>query len=393
MLNVKPVMLRLVIPGTLLGAALVFGVLDLGRSAGVSTDSDGDGFSDVVETSAGTDPLVVCGVNAWPPDTNDDTYVDIFDISTLAGSFGDAVPPAPARYDIAPDPPDHFVDITDIAKMSAIFGRGCVVGDPVFVGAGDIASCTAPGDEATATLLDGIAGTVFTAGDNAYPNGAPGEFTNCYDPTWGRVLARTRPATGNHDYNTTGATGYYGYFGAAAGDASKGYYSYNLGAWHIIVLNSNCWAVGGCGAGSLQEQWLRLDLAASPTACALAIWHHPRFSSGTTHGSDVTYQAFWQALYDLGADVVINGHEHNYERFALQNPSAVADPAHGIREFVIGSGGVSHYTFGTPLPRSEVRNSDTFGVLKLTLHATGYDWQFVREAGKTFTDSGSQSCH
>jgi len=263
----------------------------------------------------------------------------------------------------------------------------------VLVGAGDIASCSSSGDEATAALLDAIPGTVFTAGDNAYSDGAADEFANCYDPSWGRHKARIRPSPGNHDYHTPGASGYFGYFGAAAGDPSTGYYSYDLGAWHIIAVNSNCSEIGGCGAGSPQEQWLRADLAAHPAACTLAYWHHPRFSSGQ-HGSSTTYRAFWQALYDYNADVVLNGHDHDYERFAPQDPNGAADPARGLREFVVGTGGHSLRSFQRkPAANSEVRNRDAFGVLKLTLHPTGYEWEFVPEAGKTFTDTGSGICH
>lgn len=260
--------------------------------------------------------------------------------------------------------------------------------DPVLVGAGDIANCNGNGDEATANLLDNIPGTVFTAGDNAYPDGTASDFANCYDPSWGRHKARTYPSPGNHDYHTAGAAGYYEYFGSVAGDPDKGYYSYDLGTWHIIVLNSNI----PVGAGSPQEQWLRADLAAHPVACTLAYWHHPRFSSGAVHGSDAGMQPLWQALYDYGADVVLAGHDHTYERFAPQNPQGVADPLRGIREFVIGSGGRNHYAFGSPVANSEVRNADTYGVLKLTLHPGNYSWEFVPEAGKTFTDSGSAAC-
>lgn len=260
--------------------------------------------------------------------------------------------------------------------------------DPVLVGAGDIAGCNSNGDEATANLLDGIDGTVFTTGDNAYPNGTTTEFSNCYDPSWGRHKARTFPAAGNHDYHTTDAAGYFSYFGPVAGKPTEGYYSYDLGAWHIIVLNSNI----SVDAGSAQEQWLRADLAAHLAVCTAAYWHHPRFSSGVVHGSNVKMQPLWQALYDYGADIVLNGHEHNYERFAPQDPHGNADPKRGIREFVLGMGGRSHYEFGTPIANSEVRNSDTYGVLKLTLHPTSYSWEFIPEAGKTFTDSGSAPC-
>jgi hypothetical protein len=259
---------------------------------------------------------------------------------------------------------------------------------PVLVGAGDIASCSSTGDEATANLLDGIAGTVFTTGDNAYKDGTAAEFNDCYDPTWGRHKARTRPSPGNHDYHTTDAAGYYSYFGSAAGDPAKGYYSYDLGAWHIIVLNSEISA----SAGSPQEQWLRADLAAHPVACTAAYWHKPRFSSGARHGSSTSMKPFWQALYDFGADVVLVGHEHNYERFAPQDPNGVADPIEGIREFVVGMGGASHYAFGPPIANSEIRNADTFGVLKLTLYPTSYNWEFIPEVGQTFTDSGTASC-
>jgi hypothetical protein len=260
------------------------------------------------------------------------------------------------------------------------------------VGAGDIASCSSTGDEATASLLDGIAGTVFTAGDNVYDSGTATEYANCYNPTWGRQLARTKPVPGNHEYNTPGATGYYGYFGAAAGDSLKGYYAYNLGAWRIYGMNANCAAVGGCGAGSTEEQWLRADLAANPHACVLAYWHQPRFSSGE-HGSDATYQAFWQALYDFGAEIVISGHDHDYERFAPQTPSGAADATNGIVEIIAGTGGRSHYAFTTIRANSLVRDGTTYGVLKLDLSATGYTFNFIPIAGQTFTDSGSGTCH
>jgi hypothetical protein len=263
---------------------------------------------------------------------------------------------------------------------------------PVLVGAGDIAGCNTLGDEATAALLDNVAGTVFTLGDNVYDSGTANEFANCYHPTWGRHKARTFPATGNHEYLTPNAAGYFNYFGAVAGDPAKGYYSYDLGTWHIVVINSNCSEVGGCRAGSPQELWLRADLAAHPTVCTLAYWHHPRFSSGE-HGSYPSLQPIWQALYDAGADVVLSGHDHSYERFAPQDPSGAADPVQGIREFVVGTGGKNHYTINTSIANSEVQNDDTFGVLKLTLHATSYDWEFIPEAGKTFTDTGSASCH
>ena len=256
------------------------------------------------------------------------------------------------------------------------------------VGAGDIASCTSSGDEATANLLDSIPGTVFTAGDNAYDSGSAAEYANCYAPSWGRHKSRTRPAAGNHEYTISGAPGYFGYFGSAGGEPGKGYYSYDLGGWHITVLNSNL----AMTAGSPEETWLRADLAAHPARCTLAIWHHPRFSSGH-HGSSTTVQPLWQALYDAGADLVVAGHDHTYERFAPQTPAGQVDMARGIREFVVGTGGAGLYAFEHPAPNSEVKNNTTRGVLKLTLYADRYDWKFVPVKGSSFTDSGSASCH
>jgi Calcineurin-like phosphoesterase len=265
-------------------------------------------------------------------------------------------------------------------------------GAVVLAGAGDIASCVSDGDEATATLLDAIDGVVFTLGDHAYEAGTPIEFEACYEATWGRHKARTRPTPGNHDYLTPGASGYFDYFGAAAGEPNKGYYSYRLGAWHIVVLNSNCDDAGGCGTDSAQVKWLRTNLASAGTMCTLAYWHHPRFSSGP-HGNDPTLQAFWQALHDHGAEVVLSGHDHVYERFAPQDSEGRLDPTRGLRQFVVGTGGGSHHRFsGPPIANSEIRNDDTFGVLKLTLYPASYQWQFIPVAGRTFTDSGSAPC-
>lgn len=266
--------------------------------------------------------------------------------------------------------------------------------DPVLVGAGDIASCDSPGAEATAALVEKIPGTVFTAGDNTYTNGTAQEFARCYGPTWGRFKDRTMPAPGNHEYQLDPkATGYYEYFGAAAGDPAKGYYDYTLGSWHVIVLNSNCAEVGGCQEGSAQETWLREVLAASRADCTVAITHHARFSSALAHGSALELQPLWQRLYESGADLVISGHDHVYERFRPQRPGGAADPAFGLRQFVVGTGGRDHRNFGVPLPGSEVRNGTTFGVIKLTLRTGSYNWEFVPEAGKTFTDRGTGTCH
>jgi len=263
----------------------------------------------------------------------------------------------------------------------------------ILIGAGDIADCSdLSGAEATAKLLEANPGTVMALGDLAYPDGTLGNF-KCYDKTWGRVKDRTRPAVGNHEFHSSGATYYFQYFGAAAGDPKTGYYSYELGSWHIVVLNSECAEIGGCGAGSPEEKWLRADLAAHPVGCTLAYFHKPRFSSGLAHGNDPEVGAFWQALYDFNAELILNGHDHDYERFAPQDPNGNADPKRGIREFVVGTGGKNHREFGIQKANSEARNNDAFGVLKLTLKETGYEWKFIPEAGKRFTDSGSGSCH
>ncbi|HEY6108415.1 MAG TPA: metallophosphoesterase, partial [Gemmatimonadales bacterium] len=214
---------------------------------------------------------------------------------------------------------------------------GLVTANPsqILVGAGDISTCGNNSDEATAQLLDAIPGTVFTAGDNVMPNGTTSEFANCYDPTWGRHKGRTKPAAGNHDYNTSGAAGYFAYFGAAAGEPGKGYYSYPLGAWHIVVLNSNI----ATAAGSAQDTWLKADLAAHPNQCTLAYYHHPLYSSASGSGSGGAtlsgVRPFVNALYAAHADLVMNGHRHIYERIAPMKPDGTADPALGLREFVV----------------------------------------------------------
>jgi hypothetical protein len=281
----------------------------------------------------------------------------------------------------------------DASVARSVQAASTAASDPVLVGAGDIAFCgDLSGAESTAKLLDSIAGVVFTAGDNAYENGTAEEFKNCYQPTWGRHKARTRPSVGNHEFHSGGATPYFDYFGANAGGPKDGFYSYELGTWHIIVLNSECREVGGCEQGSREEKWLRSDLQAHHAVCTLAYWHKPLFSSGAKHGNDPEMEPFWQDLYEARAAVVINGHDHDYERFAPQDPEGKPDPVNGIREFVAGTGGKNHRPFASPLPTTEARNADTFGVLKLTLHPGGYDWEFIPEAGKTFHDSGKGSC-
>ena len=246
---------------------------------------------------------------------------------------------------------------------------------------------------ATSDLLLGLGLTaVLPLGDNQYEDGAANKYDASYAPSWGRLRAITRPVPGNHEYVTPGAAPYYSYFGTAAGDPAKGYYSYDLGGWHLIALNSNCASVGGCGAGSPQEQWLAADLAAHPGVCTLAYWHHPRFSSGP-HGNDATSAAFWQDLYAAGADVILNGHDHVYERFAPQTPAAVADPVQGIRQFTVGTGGKNLTSIQVVKANSEVRNANAFGVLEMTLYPIGYSWRFLSASGGTVLDQGAALCH
>ena len=246
------------------------------------------------------------------------------------------------------------------------------------IAVGDIASCTSNGDEQTAALVSRLPGTIAVLGDIAYENGSKSDFAKCFEPSWGKLVPRIRAALGNHEYNTAGAAPAFELFGLPP----NGWYSYSLGAWHVIVLNSNCSAVGGCERDSPQARWLRADLAAHPARCTLAYWHHPRFSSGG-HGSDTTYAPFWDILARARADLVLQGHDHDYERFA---------PLKGIRSFVVGTGGRSHTPTLIPRPGSIVRNSTTFGVLRLTLRRTGYDWKFLPAGKGTFTDAGTGRC-
>lgn len=304
-----------------------------------------------------------------------------------AATAGDDDDDVPVVYDDAGNP----IVVDEDGGVPQPDGGGATVGDAVLVGAGDIASCGSTGTKGTADLIKGIAGTVFTTGDNAYSDGADADFTKCYDPTWGAFKSRTRPATGNHDYHTDGASGYFKYFGASAGDPKKGYYSYDLGAWHIVVLNSNCSEVGGCDSASPQNAWLKSDLAASKAKCTAAMWHHPLYNVGH-HGPASSVAPLWQTLYDNGADLVLEGHDHNYQRWAPMDAKGKLDSAKGLRSFVVGTGGADFYSLGSD-SRIEAKDSNTWGVLKLTLHATSYDFEFVPMAGKTFNDKGTGNCH
>ena len=263
--------------------------------------------------------------------------------------------------------------------------------DPVVAAAGDISSCAWNADEATAAVLGTIAGTVAALGDLGYGDSSTAGFNNCYHPGWGVAKGRTRPAVGNHEYEDPGAGAYFTYFGAAAGQAGQGWYSYDLGTWHVVVLNSNCSEVD-CSATSAQVQWLRNDLAASSASCTLAYWHHPLFTSGPA-GSTTGVRPFWDELHQAGADVILNGHEHFYERFAPMNPSGAADNAFGLRQFIVGTGGAALVPFVATQPNSQVRKTGIWGVLKLTLSPGSFSWQFAPIRGQTFAESGSGTCH
>jgi hypothetical protein len=298
----------------------------------------------------------------------------------------------------------RFAPMVLVSLLGGLLAIGCAPERPpgppsgeVVAAAGDIAVCHTEGDEATAKLVEGIDGaTVLTLGDHAYPDGSAEDFRECYDPTWGKFKERTKPVPGNHDYETEGASAYFEYFGKAAGDPDEGYYSYELGEWHMVALNSNCGeGEVRCGPGSAQVRWLEEDLAANAAEgrCTLAYMHHPRFSSGEEHGSYDGVEPLWEALHEAGAEVVLSAHEHNYERFAPQDPEGRAEPERGIREFVVGTGGKSLYPILEPLPNSEVHNDETYGVLQLTLHPKSYEWRFLSAEGGEFTDSGSARCH
>ncbi|HZQ28670.1 MAG TPA: fibronectin type III domain-containing protein, partial [Acidimicrobiales bacterium] len=291
-----------------------------------------------------------------------------------------------------------------VAVQAATTSPAAAVTDPVIAAAGDIAcSPTDPGfnggagqpsrchQVGTSNVMTGrTLAAVLALGDTQYDSGTTAEFNGSYDPSWGRVKALTHPAVGNHEYQTSGATGYYGYFGTAAGDASQGYYSWDLNGWHLIALNSNCTIIS-CAAGSAQETWLKNDLAAHPSRCTIAYFHHPRFSSGDTGGVSAVGD-FWNDLYAAGVELVLVGHDHIYERFDPQTPAAAPDPTRGIRQITVGTGGVNLETVGPLKPNSAVHSTDTFGVLLVTLHPNSYDWQFVNDGSGPFTDSGTGTC-
>lgn len=248
--------------------------------------------------------------------------------------------------------------------------------------------------KATSDLLKRLPSldAVLALGDTQYCCGERGAFQQAYDPTWGRLKDITYPVVGNHEYDTPGAAGYFEYFGDRAGPSGKGYYSFDLGSWHFVALNSQCDEVEGCKEHSPQGRWLKADLMAHHSECTLAFWHNPRFSSGP-HGNNGSYTYFWRLLYEADADVILVGHDHIYERFAPQSPQAVLDNNRGIRQFTVGTGGGSHYRIVAVQPNSEVRNNTAFGILQLTLRPRSYDWKFISAPPQTFTDSGTEVCH
>jgi acid phosphatase type 7 len=266
----------------------------------------------------------------------------------------------------------------------------------VILVAGNIATCGTTNDEATAAVLDTMPGTIFTLGDNVFPDGSTGAYTSCYQPSWGRHKARTYATLGNHEYSLGNASPTFDYFGDRAGPRNLGYYSLDLGNWHIIMLNVNDSTVGENKPfeGSAQEKWLKADLAAHSNACTLALWHNPRFFSSNTTGwtSNAYVNGIWSQLYNADVDLVLNGQQHDYERFPPLTPTGSPDEVKGIREFNVGTGGESTETMVAIAQYSEAR-SDAFGILKLTLDAGGYSWEFVPTVPGQFSDTGAGKCH
>jgi chitodextrinase len=387
---------------------------ELGRHFDVQTYDFGG--APIADTSPPTAPTALDGFArgakqvdlVWAASSDNTGVTDyrVFRDGTMIARTGGAVsfsdvglsPSSPHTYFVQAE--DGAGNVSAASSSKAVTTSPAVI-SPVVVAAGDIACGPTDSDynggagtatncrqRATSDAVINVApDEVLALGDTQYETGDPASYGQVYDSTWGRFKAKTQPGVGDHEYQTANAAGYFGYFGAAAGDPVRGFYAYDLGSWRLYALNSNCDNVP-CGAGSEQERWLRADLAAHPSSCILAYWHHPLFSSGGSYGRT---QPLWQALYEAGGDVVLAGHEHIYERFAPQSASGAAD-ANGIREFVVGTGGKSHHAFTSNPPNSEFRDAATFGVLKLTLRSDGYDWEFVPEAGATLSDRGSGLC-
>jgi PKD repeat protein len=327
------------------------------------------------------------------PNPNDNPW-------TYTIQWGDGTSETSPRSDQSPISGSHAyaaegsytirVTVVDKDGGSGSATRAITATPPIILATGDIADCDRTGDDQTGQLLDTQTGVVLVLGDNAYPDGTIDNYNNCFGPAWGRHKSRIHPTSGNHDYNTPNGAGYYAYWGAAAGDPSQGYYSYSLGSWFILAINSQI----DMFAGSPQEQWLRQQLATHPNQCVLAYWHYPRWSTVLDRGTLDAVKPLWQALYEYGADIVLNGHDHAYQRWLPQTPDGVVDNTFGIPQFAVGTGGGEGlYQFGPTAPNLVVRNNQTFGVIKFTLRNGGYDWQFLPVPGGTFTDAGSGNCH
>jgi Calcineurin-like phosphoesterase len=325
------------------------------------------------------------------------------DVLRPSGPAVAPAPPAPPPPPPAASPPPDQASPGPAPAPGSVLAPAAEPAPPAVTvaAAGDIAhsSLASLEDDATAAVVGELdPDAVLALGDLAYESGTPAEFQTFYEPSWGRHKSRTHPVPGNHEYQTPGARGYFDYFNGAgaatgpAGERGSGWYSFDLGSWHVVALNSNCGEVGGCGPGSVQEQWLRRDLAATSKPCTLAFWHHPRFASGS-YTDDPTYVPFWRALHDFGAEVVLNGHEHNYQRYAPLDPDGRPDAARGIRELVVGTGGRQLRPVLPSASNREAANADTHGVLELTLASEGYEWSFRPVAGGTYADAGSGACH
>jgi len=347
--------------------------------------------------NAGPDVAAVPGtpvtLNAAFTDPGPDapwTYAITWGDGGVTNGSLNATGPIPATHTYAADG-EYTVHIAVTDKDGATGSDDAIVtavSQAILVGAGNIARCDKTNDEATAAILDTVPGTVFVAGDGVFASGTvPPDYVNCYGPSWGRHKARTRPAVGSLDTWSPGSAAYYNYFGAAAGEVGKGYYSYDVGAWHVVVLNSTI----STAAGSAQELWLKADLAASTKRCTVAMFHHPLFSSAGN--STTAVKPLWDDLYVAGAEIILNAHAEVYERFAPQTPTGARNDAAGIREFIVGTGGDGTSSFGSTVANSEVRSTGTYGVLRLTLAPAGFSWKFIPVAGKTFTDSGIGTCH
>jgi hypothetical protein len=365
---------------------------------GSSTSDTTPSFTGVAGNALGDRGSVTVKVHAGA-DTSSEPVQTLTASRSGDASFTVEATPSltPGTYTATAEQTDHAGNVGVSAASTFTVAEG---GTPepaaeTIVSAGDIAGCggTTSGEFLTAALIEGQPdATVLSLGDHAYPNGTAAEFANCHGPSWGRFKDRTRPIVGGHEYNTPGAAPYFEYFGAAAGDPTKGWYSYDLGGWHIVALNAVCSEVG-CGIGSEQEQWLRQDLANHPNSCTMALTHEPRFSSGAVHGSSEDMVPFWDALYDYGAEVVLSGDDHLYERFLPQTPDGQLDTDAGITQFVVGTGGFYLYDFAATEPNSSYRLNTSYGVLKMTLGSNGYSWKFLRTDGVAATDAGSADCH